>query len=134
MSKLSLEYLRSEMTTAMKAGNKDLANNYKFLISELQRGRSKQYTDAEIVSVVKKLLASFMSDKVPAEKQDLSIINFLKSLLPETVSDSVVIEWIGNNIDFDSLPNKMAAIKLVIKEFGTRVDGGTVRKIIETKF
>ncbi len=46
-------------------------------------------------------------------------------------TDEEVKKWIEQNIDFSQFKNKMQAMGLIMKHFGSLADGNMVRKILQ---
>jgi uncharacterized protein len=53
--------------------------------------------------------------------------------LPRMASEEEIRVWIETNIDFSTFGNRMQAMKPIMTHFGGRAEGGTVKKILESR-
>lgn len=124
------ETLKEQMQQARKNGDNTLLANASLLISELNR-KSKNPSDEEVVKTVKQLRKLECETLGHQGKDSSEFLSFLDSLLPKKASKEEVESWIAKNVDFSTLKNKMQAVGVVTKHFGSAVDGKEVREIIE---
>ena len=104
------------------------------IVGEMQRQLTKDLTDPQVVAILKKLV-KYEEERLKhcVSGTITKYLEVLKSYLPEQVTEEEVIAWIKNNVVFSTLKNKMQAVGLVTKHFGPKVDGQTVKRIIEEK-
>ncbi|MFW6054697.1 MAG: hypothetical protein ACOC9D_02240 [Thermodesulfobacteriota bacterium] len=103
----------------------------RILVGELQRQKTKDVSDPEVVKIVKKLAAS---EKEMGQRKDQEYIEILESFLPEEAGEEEISEWIRQNIDFSRYKNKMQAMKDILAHFGPAADGNQVKDILMNKF
>ena len=106
----------------------------KVIIGELQRQQTKDLSDEAVVKILKSLIKSeeekMRLDVNKPSRSSNIYLNILYEYLPKQISEDVLRLWITDNIDFANLKNKMQAVSIVTKFFGTRVDGKKVSEII----
>jgi uncharacterized protein YqeY len=125
-----IEKLHEDLIVAVKAGEHVTATNIKTIIGETQRLPDKNPDDGTVVKIVKSLLK--LAESITEELVDEAWILLLKRYLPVQVSPEEIEKFIKESIDFAKLPNKKAAIGMVIKNFGHgAVDGKLVTEIID---
>jgi len=123
------ENLRLSLKESMKSGDIELKDNVRLILGELSRG-SKDPDDAEVLAVLKKLKK--LESEALGYKGEItsSFLRYVESLLPQQVTTEEIADWITENVDFGSLRNKMQAVGLVMKHFGSTTDGKMVKDII----
>lgn len=102
------------------------------VLGELQRQRSKELDDTEVVKILKKLLG--YEREMSPERRDEEYIGILEAYLPDEASEEEIVQWIRSNIDFGRYRNKMQAIREVLAHFGPRTEGETVREVLQKRF
>ena len=113
---------------ARKKGQQAMVNNLKFVKSEFQRiGKAVDDTDA--LKVIKKFIKNESSLPTP----NTEVLEYFKQFLPAgEMSEEDITAWIHQNIDFSTVPNKMAAMGPImagLKDKG--VSGAVVKSILE---
>jgi len=107
----------------------------RIVLGELQRQRSKELSDLEVERIIKKLIkAEEELMEAGGRPTDPAFIAILNLYLPVELTEDEIIDWLKRNVDFSTLKNKMQAIGLVTKEFGSAVDGNKIKEIINKKF
>ena len=134
--KMSLqEKIKGDMTYYMSKNDKPKTDALKVIISELQRQKTKQLTDEQVIKILKSLLKSEEDRLSYIVKEELGVTSMYREVLmeylPKQVSEEEITQWIKDNIDFSELKNKMQAVGIVMKHFGTKADGNTVKNIIQ---
>lgn len=125
------QQIESQLVAALKAKDKERAGAIRILKGEFQRQPEKELSDDKVVAIIKKLIKS-EKELLEASKQESSeYIDILQGYLPQQASDEDVRAWIKENIDFSSFANKMQAMRPIMAHFGTTVDGGAVKKILQ---
>ena len=66
--------------------------------------------------------------------EDSRFIEILDGYLPRQASETDIEAWIRANIDFSGYGNKMQAMRDIMRHFGSRADGNTVKSILQTRF
>jgi hypothetical protein len=107
----------------------------RIVLGELQRQPKKELSDLEVERIIKKLCqAEEDLLKISGKATDHAFLAILNLYLPEELTEEQIEQWIRDNVDFSSLKNKMQAISIVTKHFGSAVDGKIVKKIVSEKF
>ena len=122
--------------------DKNVIENYKFIKSELTRGKFKECSDKDatkiIVNLIRKqteLLDLFKSS--PEKSSEIKdFISCLGGFLSEDVlnqinmTEDLLNKWIKTNIDWSTVKNNMQAIGMVKKGL-PYVDGNLIKKVLE---
>lgn len=107
----------------------------RIVVGELQRQPMKELADDDVVRILKKLYkAEEELLDAGGKPTDPAFLALIGTYLPDEVTEDQILEWLKENVDFSSLKNKMQAIGLVTKHFGSMVDGNIVKDIILKKF
>ncbi len=124
--------IKKGLTSAMKAKDDVKKDTLRVVIGELGRSDKKELSDDEVIKVLRKLIKSEKEvlDK-KGDDSDSEYINIIESYLPKMATDEEVKKWIEQNIDFSQFKNKMQAMGLIMKHFGSLADGNMVRKILQ---
>ena len=129
------EKLKLDLKNAIKEKDNSKKDAIRIIIGELARKSKKEFDDSEIISIIKKLVKSEKESLEQLFQLSTSeYMQILESYLPELVSNDVIIKWIEENIDFLKFKNKMQAMGLIMKNFGTSVDGNIVKNILLEHF
>ena len=103
-------------------------DNLKFVKSELQR-IGKVVSDEDAVKVIRK----FIKNESSLPEPHTVSIKFFEQFVPAAgMSEEDITAWIHQNIDFSTVPNKMAAMGPImagLKDKG--VSGAVVKSILE---
>ena len=126
------EQIKKGLTSAIKAKDVVKKDTLRVVIGEFGRSAKKELSDDEVIKVLRKLIKSEKEvlDK-KGDDSDSEYINIIESYLPKMATDEEVKTWIKQNIDFSQFKNKMQAMGLIMKHFGTTADGNFVKKIIQ---
>jgi len=100
---------------------------------------NKHITESDVSGLKPKELNNLYKEKIKelGEKLLTPKIILIEDYLPKSAAPATedeIKEWIEQNIDFDSLKNKMQAMGLIMKHFGERADGSEVKNILLTNF
>ena len=122
--------LKKELLVAMK--NKDHVKRdwIRSVIAEFERQTKKSFTDDEIIKVIKSMTKLEKERMEVVNETESPYLDYLNTFMPEQVSNGDIVEWIEGNIDFSQYKNRMQAMGVVMKHFGSTVDGKVVRDII----
>lgn len=128
------ERIKEDYIKVMKAKNKSKVDDYRIILGEFARSRDKEIPDNIVVNILKGLLKSEkeMWELTKSGVTGNPYSDLLESYLPKQVGEDEIKKWINENVDFNSLKNKMQAIGLVTKHFGVGVDGNLVKSIIQS--
>lgn len=126
------EQFGDELKMAMKAQDMDRVGALRILIGEFQRQREKTLPDEQVIGIIKKLIKSERELLAAAGKETSEFLVIMEQYLPTQASEEEVRAWIEENIDFSMFKNKMQAIGPVMRQFGSTVDGNTVKRIMQS--
>ena len=124
--------MKKDLTAAIKAKDEKKKDALRVILGEFARLDKKELSDDEIVKILKKLMKSekeVLEQK--GEAADSEFIKVIENYLPKMATEEEITEWIHQNIDFSEFKNKMQAMSLIMKHFGTAADGNFVKKIIQ---
>jgi len=125
------ESSKSDLTTAIKAKDQEKKDTLRVILGEFGRLDKKELSDDEVVKILKKLIKS---EKEMLEKKgddaDSIFIRVIENYLPKMATQEEITNWIKQNVDFSEFKNKMQAMGLIMKHFGTTADGNEVKKIL----
>ena len=126
------EQIKKDLTLAMKEKNEEKKETLRVVLGEFGRQEKKELTDEEAVKVLQKLIKS---EKETLEKKGLAenstFIQIIEHYLPKLATDEEIKEWIHQHIDLSEFKNKMQAMGPIMKHFGPRADGNTVKQILQ---
>jgi len=126
------EDIKKALKEAMKARDGERTSALRVLIGEFGRQGKKDLSDAEVVSILRKLAKN---ERETLEKQGAEsslYLEVVESFLPQMASEDDIRAWIEANIDFSQFKNKMQAMRPIMAHFGAAADGNTVRKVLES--
>jgi len=126
------EQIKKGLTSAIKAKDDVKKDTLRVVIGEFGRSVKKELSDDEVIKVLRKLIKSEKEvlDK-KGDDSDSEYINIIESYLPKMATNEEVKTWVEQNIDFSQFKNKMQAMGLIMKHFGSLADGNMVRKILQ---
>ena len=124
--------IKADITQAFKAGEKNKVNLLKTLISDIQRNPQKNYSDQEVIKVIKQTVKRLEEAKkhLSNAKEEIEI---LKSYLPEEVGEAEILAYL-KTIDFSKLKSPKMAIGIAKRHFeqlGKSVDAKLISKLVE---
>ena len=125
------EQFIDSLKPAMKSRDADRIGAIRILIGEFQRQREKNLTDEQVIAIIKKLIKSEKELLAVAGKETSGFLRVMEGYLPQQATEEEVKAWIEENIDFTSFPNKMQAMKPIMTNFGSTVDGNMVKKVLQ---
>ena len=126
------EKIKNDLKTAMKAKDEGRIAALRVLIGEFQRQSQKVLADAEVVSIIRKLIKAETEMAAMAKSGPSEYLAVLESYMPKQPSAEEIRAWVVDNIDFSQFKNKMQAMKPVMAHFAGTADGNTVKKILES--
>ena len=123
--------IKSDLTAAMKAKDEEKKDELRVILGEFGRLDKKELSDDEVVKILKKLIKS---EKEMLEKKgddaDSIFIKVIENYLPKMATQEEITHWIEQNVDFSEFKNKMQAMGLIMKHFGSTADGNEVKTIL----
>jgi len=125
------EKLKKDLVIAIKAKDDAKKETIRIIMGEFGRIDKKELPDDDVIGILKKLKKSEKELlKQKGETADSDYIRIIESYLPELVTEEEIIAWITQNVDFSTLKNKMQAMGLIMKNFGSRAEGTMVKEIL----
>ena len=123
--------IKSDLTAAMKAKDEEKKDTLRVILGEFGRLDKKELSDDEVVKILKNLIKSEkeMLEKKGA-KGDSTFIKIIENYLPKMATQEEISNWINQNIDFSKFKNKMKAMGVIMKHFGTTADGNEVKNLL----
>lgn len=119
-----IDSIKKKLITARKEKNKNEIEAYSLLIGEIQRSPDKDYSDKNVISILRKVL------KLSKESKNEYLIFIIEDLLPSQVSESDIKSFV-EKIDFSKFKNPKQSFGLIKKNFDGNVDMAMVSKIVE---
>ena len=134
------EKIKSDLLYAIKNKEKNKINHLRLILGEIQRlekGISDENTISLLNSIAKKARKNIEKYKYNIEenKQLISIIeNYTETKQLSFISESEIIKFIKENVDFNKENNKNYILGVVMKYLKGNANPGIVKKIIEENF
>lgn len=126
--------LKNELKESMKAKDSTLRDTIRLIMGELSRNDKKEFSDDEIISVIRKMIKSEEESLSIKGNKSSEYLKILKVFLPKQATQEEIVVWIKFNIDFSKYKNKMQAMGTIMKHFGSRTEGAKVKKIVDIYF
>jgi len=123
------DQLKQQMKGAMKSGDTELRDNARVLLSEFVRV-DKEVDDDQAREILKSLSKHEKENLKRTGEEKGPYLELICSFLPEEISPEVIKRWIEENVDFSKLGNKMAAIGIASKHFGSDADGNVIKEVV----
>ncbi|BBO67381.1 hypothetical protein DSCA_13110 [Desulfosarcina alkanivorans] len=125
--------LKTDLKSAMKARDEARKDTLRVIMGEMARLDQKQFSDDEIIKILKKLIKSEkeMLEKSGRGEETSAFIEIIEAYLPQMVSEDEIRRWITANIDFSDFKNKMQAMGPIMAHFGASVDGNVVKQVLQ---
>ena len=124
--------IKDDLKTAMKDRDADKKDTLRVIMGEMARLDKKEFSDDEIIKILKKLVKS---EKEMLEKsgqgETSPFIAIIEEYLPKMAGEAEIREWIAANVDFSAFKNKMQAMGSIMAHFGASADGNLVKKVLQ---
>jgi len=124
--------IKNDLKTAMKAKDEARTSALRVLIGEFQRQPQKELADADVVSIIRKLIKAEAEMVAMAKSGPSAYLTVLESYMPKQPTEEEIRAWVVGNIDFSQFKNKMQAMRPIMAHFAGTADGNTVKKILES--
>jgi uncharacterized protein YqeY len=126
------EQIKKDLAAAMKAKEDVKKDTLRVVIGEFNRMGSKVLSDDDVVKILKKLIKSERElIEIKGESEDTPYIGIIEGYLPKLAAEEEITSWIQDNVDFSKFKNRMQAMGMIMKHFGTSAEGDTVKKILQ---
>ncbi|NCS32454.1 GatB/YqeY domain-containing protein [bacterium] len=139
--------IKSDVITALKAGEKEKASFLRVLVSEMQmleltlKSQNKELTDDDALTVLKKEVkrrkeaieiytTAGESNKVLKEESEIAIIS---EYLPEQIGEDAIKEIVEHVISENPDADFGTIMKAVMAQTKGQADGNIVRNIVQTQ-
>jgi len=126
------EKIKNDLKTSMKAKDEARTSALRVLIGEFQRQPQKELSDAEVVSIIRKLIKAETEMVARTKSGSSAYLTVLESYMPKQLTEEEIRAWVASNIDFSQFKNKMQAMKPIMAHFAGTADGNMVKKILES--
>ena len=127
----SQEQIKRDLIDAIKAKDAVRKEALRVVLGEFDREDAKALTDEEVAGVLRKLVKSERETLELKGESDSGFLRTLEEYLPAMATDEEIAAFIQENIDFSQFKNKMQAMGPIMKHFGEKADGHTVKKVLE---
>jgi hypothetical protein len=123
--------LKTDLKAAMKAKDTARKDAIRVVMGEMARLDKKEFSDEEIVRILKKLIKSEKEMLEKSSQADASaFIDIIEAYLPQMATQEEIRDWIAANIDFSAYKNKMQAMGAIMAHFGSSADGNQVKQVL----
>ena len=126
------EKIKNDLKTSMKAKDEARTSALRVLIGEFQRQPQKELADAEVMSIIRKLIKAETEMVARTKSGSSTYLTLLESYMPKQPTEEEIRAWVAGNIDFSQFKNKMQAMRPIMAHFAGTADGNTVKKILES--
>lgn len=124
--------IKKDLMQAMKEKNELKKNTLRVIMGEFGRMETKELNDDEVISILRKLIKSELETiERTGQESPSDFIRVIEFYLPQKAEDDEIKQWISANVDLSQYKNKMQAMSTIMKHFGARADGNTVKKILQ---
>lgn len=125
------EKIHHDLKISMKGKNHAKTSALRVLIGEFQRQPKKELDDAEVLSIIRKLIKAESEMLAQSKTGESDFLTILKGYLPLQAGEEEIKEWIADNIDFSNYQNKLQAMRPIMAHFAGSADGKIVKRILE---
>ena len=126
------QQIKNDLSAAIKARDENQKETLRVILGEFARLDKKELSDDEAIKILKKLTKSEKElQEKKGDETDSEFIKIIENYLPKMATETEITIWIEQNIDFSEFKNKMQAMGLIMKHFGAKADGNTVKKILQ---
>jgi len=92
--------------------------------------RGEEITNDDVVGVIRGLVKSEKTTLELKKEESSEYLEVLESYLPKMASKEEIAAWIKENIDFSQFNSPMQAMGTIMKHFGKKADGNTVKAVL----
>ena len=93
--------------------------------------KAEEITDDDIIDIIRKLVKS---EKTVLEARKEATSDYLETLtlyLPQMATTEEITAWIQSNVDLSQFKSPVQAMGPIMKHFGKRADGNTVKQLLK---
>jgi uncharacterized protein len=136
------EHIKEDLRKAMLRKDGKTKAVLRIIIGEFARvpnlPADKSVTDTQVIGILRKMISAETETKKAADEKgvpyevDSALIDIVDGYLPSVASEEEILVWIKVNIDFSALKNRNQAMKPIMAHFGSRVEGGKVKQLLES--
>ena len=93
--------------------------------------KPEEITNDDLLGIIRGLVKSEKTVLELQKKENSPYLLVLESYLPKMVGKDEIQAWISENIDFSEYKSPMQAMTPIMKHFGKRADGSTVKALLQ---
>jgi len=122
--------IRKGFDASKKNLNREIISSYRVILSELSRLDTKDPSDKEVLSVIKKLYKNEKGMQEYHGRETSDYLEILERYMPKMMTKEEIKDYILTNIDITIFKNKMQAMKPIMQALGNKVDGNIVKELL----
>jgi hypothetical protein len=126
------ERIKQDLKQAMKEKDAARKSALRVVIGEFGRAEKKELSDADVISILRKMIKSERETIEKTGGGDLDFVRILEGYLPRMATEAEIRDWIAANVDFGRYKNKMQAMRDIMAHFGSTADGNTVKSVLQS--
>ncbi len=124
--------IKDDLKSAMKDRDEERKSALRVIMGEMARLDKKEFSDDEIINILKKLVKSEKEMLTKSGQGKTSaFITVIEDYLPQMAGEAEIRQWIEANVDFKRFKNKMQAMGMIMGHFGASADGNLVKKVLQ---
>ena len=93
--------------------------------------KAEEITNDDVIDVLRSLVKSEKTTLELKNEESSEYLEVLQSYLPKMASKEEISSWIKENIDFSQFKSPMQAMGPIMKHFGKKADGNTVKAVLQ---
>lgn len=138
--------LKNDLKRSMKSKDDALRDAIRLIMSEYPRltvpivledgkkttrpKRAEEITDDDVFGIIRGLVKSERTVLEARGEATSRYLEILGAYLPQTAGREEIEAWIREHVDVGGLKSPMQAMGPIMKHFGRRADGATVREVL----
>lgn len=141
--------LKEDLKTALRAKDDKARDTIRQVMAEfpgltvpitLQSGKkttrpkkAEEITDDDIIDIIRRLVKSEKTVLEATQATSSQYLDLLQGYLPRMASAEEIDAWIDAGVDFSQFKSPMQAMGPIMKHFGKRADGNTVKQLLQKR-
>ena len=93
--------------------------------------KAEEITDDDIVDIIRKLVKSEKTVLEAKNQTSSDYLDVLTLYLPQMATTEEITAWIQTHLDLSQFKSPMQAMGPIMKHFGKRADGNTVKQLLQ---
>jgi len=122
--------IKNDFNDSKKNPNREIISAYRVILAEMSRLDTKDPSDKEVLSVIKKLYKNEKGMIDYHGKDTSEYLEVLEIYMPKMMTKEEIKDYILANIDITIFKNKMQAMKPIMQALGNKVDGNIVKELL----